>query len=479
MARAWGYEMKQTRRGFLKTLAAAPVIASIAGCRSEFPPNILVLCADDMRSDMFGEGGNGVIGTPNIDRLARDGVLFENNFVTTSICPVSRASIFTGLYARCHGVHGFKTALGEELHGLSYPHRLRNAGYRTGFVGKYGVPHAGGEEGAASRFDYFKGVGGQGHYVAPGRAHLTEHLGDQASEFLESSRGGEPWNLSVSFKAPHVQDEVPPYFINDPRFDDLYDSLQLPPFSHMDGRYYDSLPEFLRAGTESRIRWERRFSSPEKWEESVKRYYALIHGLDVQVGRILGKIEAMRQLGNTVIIFTSDNGFFLGERGWAGKWYMHEESIRTPMIVCDPRRSDTAGVRRREMTLNIDVCPTILDLADLAVPDSMNGRALTPLLRGEGASWRHEWFYEHLLENPKIPKSEGIRRDQWKYFVFPETGPPPYEEMYDLTADPRETVNLATSPDHEEIRSVLRSRREVWIENLEAWSIDRPWVDPT
>ena len=471
--------MPQTRRELLGTLGVAT--ASAFGCGTPVetgrPPNVLFLLTDDQRYDMFGAGGNPIIRTPNMDRLADEGVLFQNNYVTTSICAVSRASFFTGLYARCHGIHGFRTPLSPEQHELSYPGRLRAAGYRTGFIGKYGVGGARDIEDAADRFDYFEGWPGQGQYLVPGRAHMTEHLGNQAMEFLDGSSPDQPWNLSVSFKAPHVQDNVAPYFINDPRLDDLYDGLRLQPFPHMDGTYYDSLPEFLQANTESRIRWLRRFGTPEKWEESVKRYYALIHGVDLQIGRMLDKLEELGQLDNTVVIFTGDNGFFLGERGWAGKWYMHEESIRTPMVVRDPRVPERAGTRRSEMSLNIDVCPTILSAAGLDIPDCMNGRDLMPLVRGESPEWRREWFYEHLFEHQRVPQSEGIHTGGWKYFEFPAADPP-YDEMYHLAVDPQESVNLARSADHAGIRTQLRARREAWVRNLEAWSIDDPWTEP-
>ncbi len=471
--------MRQTRREILGTLgtAAAATWACNPGASTDRPPNILFLLTDDQRFDMFGAGGNPVIRTPNMDRLASEGVMFSNNYVTTSICATSRASFFTGLYARCHGIHGFRTPLSEEQHALSYPVRLREAGYRTGFVGKYGLGQAEHIDDAARRFDYFEGWPGQGQYLVPGRAHMTEHLGNQAIEFLQTARSDEPWNLSVSFKAPHVQDGVDPYFINDPVLDGMYDGVRLQPFPHMDGSYYESLPAFLQDGTESRIRWVRRFGTPEKWEESVKRYYALIHGVDIQIGRLLETLASRDQLDNTVVIFTGDNGFFLGERGWAGKWYMHEESIRTPMILRDPRLPGSAGTRRSEMTLNIDVCPTILSLAGLEVPSSMNGRDLTPLARGESPPWRREWFYEHLFEHPAVPKSEGIHTGDWKYFVFPESEPP-HEEMYHLAVDPQETVSLARAADHAGTLARLRSRRESWLSALEAWQIDRHWNEP-
>lgn len=457
--------------------------ASVAGCSSavvsspDRPPNILFLLTDDQRWDTLGIAGNPVIKTPNMDRLAQRGVHFHNSFVTTSICAVSRASFFTGLYARCHGIHDFQKGLSPDQHAYSYPVRLqKEAGYRIGFIGKYGVGDAKAVEAAGARYDFFRGFPGQGQYIVEGRDHLTKHLGHQAVEFLEGCSPDQPWNLSISFKAPHVQDRVAPYFINDPQYDDLYKGVELGRFEHMDGKYFDSLPDFLK-DTENRVRWEQRFSTPEKWEESVKRYYALIYGVDVQIGRLLGELENRGMLDNTVVIFTGDNGFYLGERGFAGKWYMHEESIRTPLIISDPRRPQSHGSRRDEMALHIDICPTILSLANLKPPPSMNGRNLNPLVDGEMTAWRTEWFYEHLFDHPKIPQSEGVRTARWKYFQFTHSDPL-YEELYDLAADPNEYKNLATVEAYQGTRETLEARREAWVDNLEAWRMDQPWKEP-
>jgi arylsulfatase A-like enzyme len=331
-------------------------------------------------------------------------------------------------------------------------------------------------EAAGKHYDYFEGFPGQGQYFVEGRAHMTTHLGNQAVEFLDGSNNDQPWSLSISFKAPHVQDGVPPYFLNDPKYDDLHRERKLPPFPHMDGEYYLSLPEALK-NSENRVRWEQRFKTPELWEESVKRYYRLIHGVDVQIGRLFGELENRGMLDNTVILFSGDNGFYLGERGFAGKWYMHEESIRTPMIVADPRRPASHGQVRSEMSLNIDIAPTIQRLAGLEPPPSMNGRDLNPLVDGARPQWRTEWFYEHLFTNAKIPKSEGVRTERWKYFQFMELDPV-HEEMYDLARDPREDHNLVREKEHAKQLDHMRARRKAWLANLEGWKIDQPWSEP-
>ena len=472
-----------SRRRFLHRAALAAPGLALAGCgsatrESARPPNIVVLVTDDQRWDMLGAAGNRVIQTPHMDRLANEGVLFANHFVTTSLCAPSRTSIFTGLYASCHGTHGFATSMSDELHARSYPVRLRDAGYRTGFVGKYGI----GRMLPAERFDYFDGFSGQGRYlheVEGGQRHLTGMIGDKALDFLESSSADRPFCLSVSFKAPHVQDREPPFFINDAQYDALYRDVEIPEFKKLDPRYYESLPEFLKDGYEGRIRQQRRFPTPETWQEAMKRYYRLITGVDSQVDRIVEWLEQSGSAAETVIILTSDNGFFLGERGWAGKYFIHEESIRAPLIVHDPRVPGRNGRRVRQMTLNLDIAPTILDLAGLDFDPSTNGRSVVPLLDGESPAWRTDWFYEFLWEREgvPIPRTEGVRTERWKYNLYLD-GQPGYEELYDLGADPQEEVNLASAAPHRDRLGQLRARHRQWKRALAAWRPDRRWVDP-
>ncbi len=476
--------IRQSRREFIRQTAAVASAVAATGCAFEgdtvaTPPNIIVIVTDDQRWDMLGAAGNSIIQTPNMDRMAREGVHFENHFVTTSLCAPSRTSIFTGLYASCHGTHGFATAMSEELHDRSYPVRLRQAGYRTGFVGKYGV----GRTLPTDRFDYFEGFSGQGQYVheVDGKPrHLTGMIGDQALGFLETCNAEQPFCLSLSFKAPHVQDRVPPFFINDPDYDDLYEDAEIPPFRKSDPRYFDELPAFLKDGYEGRIRQQRRFPTPDTWQEAMKRYYRLITGVDVQIGRVLDWLDESGLGGNTVIIFTSDNGFFLGERGWGGKYFIHEESIRAPLIVRDPRSPRRMGRRRSEMTLNIDIAPTILELANLEIDPSTNGRSVVPLLEGETPPWRKDWFYEFLWqrEGIPIPRTEGVRTERWKYNLYLD-GQPGYEELYDLEADPEEERNLATSPAHASRLEVLRGRHQAWKHALAGWQGEAVWTDPS
>ena len=181
---------------------------------------------------------------------------------------------------------------------------------------------------------------------------------------------------------------------------------------------------------------------------------------------------------NTVLVFAGDNGFYLGEHGLAGKWYMHEESIRVPLILHDPRLPERLRNKRRaEMVLNIDVAPTLLDLAGLPVPPSVQGRSLLPLVQGGKPRWREEWFYSHLYAYKLIPKSEGIRTRRWKYIRYIESEPL-YEELYDLKRDPLEEKNLARDGRHAGQLRKLRGRWQAWRDALPGWRIDKRWSDP-
>jgi arylsulfatase A-like enzyme len=450
------------RRQFLASAGAALATGMCAGARSahaglDSRPNIVVLVTDDQRWDSLSCMGTPVVQTPNLDRLAAEGVLFENNFCTTSICMSSRATILTGLHTRCHGINDFRQPPSDALYERTYPVRLRAAGYRTGFVGKWGL----GGPLPEDRFDFFDGFSGQGKYfheIEGDTRHLTNLIGDKAGEFLAGCAENQPFCLSVSFKAPHVQDQDPRQYLYDPAFEELFQADTVPVPKTADPAFFDTLPEFIRT-SEGRKRWKVRFPDAEKFQESVKGYYRLIYGVDAVVGRIRDALDRQKLADNTVILFTSDNGIFLGERGLAGKWLMHEESIRVPLIVHDPRLPTGNGGRRTQMTLLNDVAPTIFDLGGLEVPGDVQGRSLVPMLGDPSLAGRTEWFYEHTFEHPRIPKSEGIRTERWKYIRYTEVDPL-FEELYDLTTDPHEERNLAGRPESAATLDRLRARWE-------------------
>jgi arylsulfatase A-like enzyme len=438
-------------------------------------PNLIFLLTDDQRWDTLGTMGNRLIKTPHLDRMAEKGVTFEKCFVTTSICMSSRASIFTGLYARAHGINDFAKPFSDQQFSQTYPGLMRTHGYHTGFIGKYGV----GNKMHSSSFDYWRGFPGQGRYFPePGGKHLTEIMGDQSLEFLEKSPKGKPFCLSVSFKAPHVQDDDPRQFLPDPATANLYKGVTIPAPKTGEPRYISMLPVEVHR-SENRRRWAVRFATPELYQESVKNYYRLISEVDTVVGRIRGQLQRIGADSNTVIVFTGDNGFYLGEHGLAGKWLMHEESIRVPLLVYDPRLGPRSqGLRRREMALNIDMAPTLLEAAGIKPHASMQGRSLAPLLNGENPAWRKEWFYEHTFTNGWIPSTEGVRTENRKYTRYISTEPL-FEELFDLDKDPREERNLAGEPAHRTQLDALRARWKTWRENLEGWRPEGTWKEPT
>jgi arylsulfatase A-like enzyme len=395
--------------------------------------------------------------TPNLDALAAHGVRFRNHFVTTAICAVSRASIFAGQYARRHGIHDFKTSFTPTAWAETYPALLRRAGYQTGFIGKFGV----GDAMPVEAFDFWRGFPGQGAYFTRQETtHLTARMGDQALEFLRGIDRSRPFSLSLSFKAPHAQDGAPREFPPDPRDAALYDAVDPEPPTTAAAEFFAMLPSFVQQ-SEARKRWQRRFATPGMAREITRDYFRLITGMDREIGRITAALRDASLLDRTVIVFSSDNGFFLGEHGLAGKWFMYEESIRVPLLVVDPTRPMTKRLETAidAMTLNIDIAPTLLDYAGIARPTRMQGKSLRPWIDGSGptSAWRHDFFYEHLTLPKIIPPSEGVRTTQRTYLRW-LAQPEAVEELYDDVADPTQQHNLAANPAHENELKTLRQR---------------------
>ncbi len=415
-------------------------------------PNIILLLADDMRWDAMGAAGNRIIATPELDRLAATGTVFANNFVTTSICPTSRASILLGQYARRHGIWDFRTGLSVAQHATSLPGLLRQAGYRTGFVGKWGL----GGSLPRGLYDVWNGFPGQGRYVGRGpdpKLHLTDHIATGASAFLKQAQATEqPFFLQVSFKAPHGQDGAEDEFRFADRFADLYRAVDIPRPPSATAASYDQLPQCLKE-SEGRRRWKKRFATEAMFQRTVKNYYRLITGLDAAVGKILGGLSAATRK-NTLVVFTSDNGFFLGEHGLAGKWWMYEESIRTPLIVSAP--GDLKASRSNGLTLNIDIAPTLLDFAGVSTPARAQGQSLRPLLAGQRQSVRDAFYYEHAFSHPTIAKCEGVRSRTWKLIEF--TCGDEITRLFNLTNDPHEQRNLAADPAARPVLARLRGQ---------------------
>ena len=430
-------------------------------------PNIVFILTDDQRWNTLGCMGDTNIVTPHIDRLAREGVLFRNHFVTTSICCCSRASIFTGQYVRRHGIGDFTTPFTTAQWAQTYPALLRKHGYYTGFIGKFGVGNDKAVNAMADQFDYWKGVPGQGgkYFIDPqdpSRTHETKKFGDDALEFIGRAPTNQPFCLSLSFTAPHARDSLPHnnQYTPDDRDKPLYTDLVLPKPVTDNSNYFDKLPKFVQAeSTVSRERYHWRFDTTQKYELNAKNYYRLISGIDREVGRIMAELEQRGLATNTVIIYTSDNGYFLGDRELSDKFYMYEEGLRDPLIIFDPREpADDRGRTEDAMTLNIDFAPTMLALAGINPPARMQGCSLIPLINNEyPADWRREFFYEEHFFPKRIPPSEGVRTGRWSYIRWVNEKPP-LEELFDLRADPLEAHNLANSPAYAPKLAQLRTQ---------------------
>lgn len=426
-------------------------------------PNLLFIFTDDQPQICMGCMGNQHIQTPNLDRLAADGLLFTNAFVTTAICCSNRACILTGQHMRRHGVEDFAKPLSAEAFRQTYPALLQAAGYRTGYLGKFaiGAPSADLKALAlpAEGFDFWFGFPQSINFrqVVDGEArYLTTLMEEQAIEFLRTNPDDRPFCLTVALKEPHG-----PWNFFDPDVPDPYSDVEIPLPPTFTQEDYDAQPDFIRDSLNG--------GSCEKWlkdaaayQQYVRTFYRLITRADLALGRLMDALVDCGLAENTIVIFTSDHGSMLGAHGLTGKWIMYEESIRVPLIIYDPRLpSAQRGRRCDKMVLTIDLAPTMLSLAKAPIPEAMQGRDMTPLLRDEPVQWRRDWYYEHVYNTrpPRRPivELEGVRTDRWKYVRYPKTEPPA-EQLFDLEHDPLERENLAGDETRRKTLENLRDR---------------------
>lgn len=435
----------------LLCLSAPQLPGALAGA----PLNILVLYADDWRHNTLGCAGNPVVKTPQLDLLAGQGVRFTHACVTTSICGVSRASLFTGQWMSRHGntaFAAFKTPWAE-----TYPGLLRAHGYFTGHVGKW---HNG--KFPAGNFDFGRAYSGTHWITEPDgtRIHVTSKNERDALTFLRSRPAERPFCLSLAFFATHAEDGNPLQYLPQPETMPLYQDTLIPLPKTATDEAFHRLPAFLANGqNESRVRWHWRFDAPDKYQSMMKNYYRLAAGVDTTCGRVLEELKQQGVLDHTLVIFTGDNGYFHGEHGLADKWYPHEESIRVPLIVRDPRlAAGQAGRTLDEFALNVDLAPTILAAAGIPAPPAMQGKDLAPLyLAAAKPAWRSSFFYEHAVINNKnfIPASEALVRKDAKYLFWPDFQ---QEQLFDLKADPFEENDRIALP--EEAARLVEMRTE-------------------
>lgn len=445
-------------------LALAAAVIGGSSPEAQRRTNIILFIIDDIRWDAIGAAGNRTVRTPVIDRLAREGVRFSQARVTTSICMVSRASLLTGQYMSRHGITAFGRAIAPEAFSRTYPALLRDAGYWTGYVGKYGVGPARDRD-----FDFLRAYEGVHWMTTPAgeRIHVTEKNVRDALDFLAVRPRGRPFALTVGFFAAHAEDAAKEQYLPQEWSAALYDGVMIPPPRHGAPDYLAALPPFLsNEANEGRVRYHWRFDTPERYQSYMSRYYRLITEVDAAIGRVIARLEAEGVADDTLIVVVGDNGYFQADRGLADKWYPYEESIRVPLVVRDPRLPPgKANLTSADLALNIDIAPTILAAAGIPAPAVMQGTDLSPLyLRGRAARWRDEFFYEHptITNRDRIPSSQAVVRRDWKYVEWPEFD---YRQLFDLKADPDERHNLAGRPERADDESRLRRRLAWWREH--------------
>lgn len=471
-------------------------------------PNIIFIMTDDQANRTVSAYGGSINHTPNIDRLAEDGALFLNSFVGNSICGPSRATIMTGVHSHKHGVVG--NASPWDGTQTSLLNLLQGAGYTTALIGKWHLNNP-----PADEFDYkhwLIGAGLQGFYYNPDfitntvdtitvEGHATDLITDKALEWLEESAvdAEDPFLMFVHYKAPHVP-RMPEFRFLDryvdetiPEPETLYDDYAtrepyaaeanmgfnyrpLPPFEEHDPSddiYYERMtPEQLE-------RWHS-YKDPEvekyrelyeagelegdglrrfSYQKFIKDYLRIIDGVDENVGRLLDWLDEHPDLNdNTIVVFTSDQGYFTGEHGWAEKRFIYEESLKMPLLMRWPAQIEP-GLEIEPLVHNIDFAPTFLEAAGVEVPEEMQGRSFIPLLQGdEIAGWRENiyyHYYDHGLHN--VPRHDGIRNHRFKLVNFYTDDA---WEFYDLEDDPYEVNNRYGSEEFEEILQRLKSDLE-------------------
>ena len=442
-------------------------------------PNIIVIVVDDLRWDEFGAAGHNYLETPNIDRLADEGALFVNSFHAVPLCSPNRATILTGQYPSRHGiVDNVNRSLAS--HGLeTYPQALQADGYATAFLGKW---HMGNDPTPRPGFDYWVGLPGQGRSEDPelfedGRLHVvegytTDLLTDRAVDFIRSERDG-PFAIYLAHKAVHPDltqlddGSVAPGssrgYVAAPRHvgrysDEVFDRREnvVTSLADLAGKPAIRRALAIRAtGDASDLMGD----TPRTQERTIRQRAEMLLAVDDGLGRIMATLEEEGVLDDTVIIFTSDNGFFYGEHGLTSERRLpYEESIRNPLIVRYPRIVE-AGSRPAGLALSVDIAPTVLDLARAPIGDHVQGESLVPLLAGRDEGWRESILVEfYTYENP-FPHLVDmdyrmVRTDRYKYIHWIQH--PELDELYDLETDPFELDNLVEDAGMVRLRAELR-----------------------
>jgi N-acetylglucosamine-6-sulfatase len=412
----------QTKCLVLALLALATGFHSLSA--EDKRPNIVVILCDDHRYDAMGFMGHPFIETPHMDRLAAEGVHFENAFVTTSLCSPSRASILTGMYAHRHGVIDNYNPVSEEL--VFFPQLLQQSGYETAFIGKW---HMGGNIDEPQRgFDHWLSFKGQGVYwTDPSKSsvksryvpqasrdgynvngkeridqegYITDELSQFTLDWLGERESDKPFFLYVSHKAAHAD------FIPAERHAYRYKDQKLPIQKDWKGNkaIEEGKPIWVQNQRNSRHGVEYAYYSHLDMEQYYQRYCETLLAVDDSVGELLNWLDESGESENTLVLYLGDNGFLFGEHGLIDKRNAYEESMRIPLMVRFPRVAPK-GVKVPAMVANIDIAPTLLDVAGIKVPKHMDGRSFFPMLKGKKIPWRKHLLYEYFWERnyPQTP----------------------------------------------------------------------------
>ncbi len=448
--------------------ALSIVVALLLGCSSCFAvertrPNIVFFFTDDQTSTTLGCYGHPIVQTPNIDSLAARGVRFRNAFVSQSICWVSRTSILTGLTGRSYGTPDNPEQTRAEAAGTLYSDLLRAQGYRAGFYGKWHAKMPPGYK-PEDHFDEFEPIFRNPFYKQQpdgSLRHETDLIVDRGIEFLQQQPRDKPFALNLWFNACHAEDgDRRPgigHFPWPQSAEGLYEDLEMPAPRLKDSAIFEALPEFFQTSiTRERFFW--RWNTEQKYQTNLRAYFRMVSGIDHAIGRFL---QALREAGladNTIIVYSADNGYHMANRGLTGKWSHFEESLRVPLIICDPRvPASERGKVASALALNLDLPATFLDWTGVPVPDRYQGRSLQQIVAAEAPTdWRTETFHEHFAVRDRIPAWEGVRTERFKYARYFDHAN--FEFLHDLRNDPNELVNLANEPAHAETLKSLRER---------------------
>jgi len=438
------------------------VLASGVLCAGEKRPNIIFLFADDQSTYSVGAYGNKEVVTPNMDKLAADGLIFDRHYNTTAICMASRANVFTGMYeykTGCNFEHG---KMYPEIWEKSYPVLLREAGYLTAFAGKFGLEVK--DKGLCEDdFDYWGGGPGQTHFETKKNSSMKKYAGKYPHATLSYGAFGQdvirdavkkekPFCLSISFKAPHRP--VTP----DPKFDHVYAGKKFTKPANYGREFGEHMAPQSKTG-----RQYERFESwdyDKNYDEVMAKYFQQVYAIDVALGMIRKEVEAQGIADNTVIIYTSDNGFICGSHGYGSKVLPIEESSRVPLMIYDPRsKSAGKGMRCGRLTGNIDFAPTMLEIAGLKVPKNIDGKSLIKTL-DDPKTGGHEQLAFINVWGPIATHSLTCvtRTHKYTYWWYGDENMKPTEEFYDLKNDPLELKNEANNPKKAPVLYQMRKR---------------------